>query len=404
MSGGCGMLVFDRARLAVVREMCTIAARHGGQCVQILQGGRIIQADATDETHGRAPHSTNWHEDVDTLFEFSCGCGHAFAGSISVLRQDGWCPVCDEDSLKNAHSALLSASAGEDAPTLRRAIEAADAMQVDQHAVRRARTRLSDLLIEAQQQERCTELGAGPSVVSLPNEFLCPITHQRMAEPVVVSDGHTYERGAIEEVMRSTGVSPVSSPHASTPWQLVYTYPNACCTPMPPIAVAYVLTRPAFDPLTVCGGTQLTREPLSHMVFPNLALKSRIRSYHGDVQRIAELVDTCARADERQIQAALAKQARTMRLRTAAAALDDEVPLPVAEGGSTPDAPVGQRVTRLVAAGKRARGGTASGDGGRRGKSARGTAQPGPTSPSDTPVSLFPTPVLATHPCYRTAS
>lgn len=34
---------------------------------------------------------------------------------------------------------------------------------------------------------------------SIPNEYLCPITHEIMIDPVCVSDGYTYERKAIEE-------------------------------------------------------------------------------------------------------------------------------------------------------------------------------------------------------------
>lgn len=45
----------------------------------------------------------------------------------------------------------------------------------------------------------------------LPDEFLCPITRERMKDPVVVSDGHSYERKAILEVMRSANsVSPLT--------------------------------------------------------------------------------------------------------------------------------------------------------------------------------------------------
>lgn len=42
----------------------------------------------------------------------------------------------------------------------------------------------------------------------MPVEFLCPITLERMQDPVAVSDGHSYERKAILEVLRSA--SPVS--------------------------------------------------------------------------------------------------------------------------------------------------------------------------------------------------
>lgn len=33
----------------------------------------------------------------------------------------------------------------------------------------------------------------------VPMEFLCPITHEIMREPVIISDGFTYERRAITE-------------------------------------------------------------------------------------------------------------------------------------------------------------------------------------------------------------
>lgn len=35
--------------------------------------------------------------------------------------------------------------------------------------------------------------------LKIPHEFLCPITHEIMREPVTCSDGYTYERNAISE-------------------------------------------------------------------------------------------------------------------------------------------------------------------------------------------------------------
>lgn len=35
--------------------------------------------------------------------------------------------------------------------------------------------------------------------VNIPHEFLCPITHEIMREPVTCSDGYTYEKNAISE-------------------------------------------------------------------------------------------------------------------------------------------------------------------------------------------------------------
>eukprot|EP01012_Entosiphon_sulcatum_P056993 TRINITY_DN806_c0_g1_i1.p1 TRINITY_DN806_c0_g1~~TRINITY_DN806_c0_g1_i1.p1 ORF type:complete len:633 (-),score=78.34 TRINITY_DN806_c0_g1_i1:25-1923(-) len=42
------------------------------------------------------------------------------------------------------------------------------------------------------------------------NAFLCPITQQRMRDPVQAPDGHTYERSAIEEWLHAHQVSPIT--------------------------------------------------------------------------------------------------------------------------------------------------------------------------------------------------
>jgi hypothetical protein len=42
------------------------------------------------------------------------------------------------------------------------------------------------------------------------DEFLCPITHELLREPVVALDGHTYERSAIEKWLGANHTSPRS--------------------------------------------------------------------------------------------------------------------------------------------------------------------------------------------------
>ena len=44
--------------------------------------------------------------------------------------------------------------------------------------------------------------------VEPPDEYLCPITQELMRDPVIASDGHTYERGAIEIWFSKKVVSP----------------------------------------------------------------------------------------------------------------------------------------------------------------------------------------------------
>jgi hypothetical protein len=45
--------------------------------------------------------------------------------------------------------------------------------------------------------------------LAIPNEFLCPITHEIMRDPVCIADGYTYERKAIEEWLTKKKTSPI---------------------------------------------------------------------------------------------------------------------------------------------------------------------------------------------------
>ncbi|OUM59873.1 hypothetical protein PIROE2DRAFT_69796 [Piromyces sp. E2] len=44
----------------------------------------------------------------------------------------------------------------------------------------------------------------------IPNEFICPITLEIMKEPMVMPDGHTYEKEAIKKALEVTHVSPLT--------------------------------------------------------------------------------------------------------------------------------------------------------------------------------------------------
>jgi ankyrin repeat protein len=45
-----------------------------------------------------------------------------------------------------------------------------------------------------------------------PEDFVCPITHHLMEDPVVASDGHTYERSAITQWLEKQNTSPMRIP------------------------------------------------------------------------------------------------------------------------------------------------------------------------------------------------
>jgi hypothetical protein len=71
-------------------------------------------------------------------------------------------------------------------------------------------------LTEQQGSHSSTSNGAGPSQpaptpAAPPHEFLCSITRELMADPVVLYDsGHTYERTAIERWLSMHSTDPVT--------------------------------------------------------------------------------------------------------------------------------------------------------------------------------------------------
>ena len=47
-------------------------------------------------------------------------------------------------------------------------------------------------------------------MTEIPKEFLCPITLCIMRDPVIMSDGQTYERKAIEKALEQSTLSPIT--------------------------------------------------------------------------------------------------------------------------------------------------------------------------------------------------
>lgn len=45
----------------------------------------------------------------------------------------------------------------------------------------------------------------------VPDHFKCPITYELMKDPVIASDGHSYERKAIEEWFQKNDRSPLTN-------------------------------------------------------------------------------------------------------------------------------------------------------------------------------------------------
>jgi len=133
---------------------------------------------------------------------------------------------------------LQDAIAGDDANVLARAIEAARGVPFLRRCVHVGTRRLQGLRTADAHAARRAALGI--SALPMPGDMCCPITLCKMLEPVVASDGHSYERVAIERVLAGTRVSP------------------------------------------------MTRAPLSPTLWPNHALRARIDAYEDEMVACAE--------------------------------------------------------------------------------------------------------------------
>ncbi len=105
-------------------------------------------------------------------------------------------------------------------------------------ATQRYAIHLENLVSERKTKEKMSSLDLP---LELPDVFHCPITMDIMRDPVVASDGHTYERLSLSELIRRQKSSP--------------------------------MTREVLDP---------------RVVIPNIALRKRIRSYIDEVCSIVE--------------------------------------------------------------------------------------------------------------------
>jgi len=121
---------------------------------------------------------------------------------------------------------------------LQQALERAAAAKVPESATEHAMARAKLASLRDAEEKRLQRLGLGS--LSPPAEFLCPITKEPMRSPFVASDGHSYEREALEELLRVDARSP------------------------------------------------LTREPLLPHIFPNHNLKTRMREYAAEAEMFAQ--------------------------------------------------------------------------------------------------------------------
>ena len=151
---------------------------------------------------------------------------------------------------KAAERVLMTAAERNDAKIFERAMKEAVALSLSVELQATAERRAVAVREQGEREEarRARRESLGLGQLSTPNEFLCPITQDVMIDPVVASDGHSYERSAIQAI----------------------------------------LDRGALD-----GGpslSPLTREELEPSLVPNINLRKRIREHDNEVESVAQQV------------------------------------------------------------------------------------------------------------------
>lgn len=75
---------------------------------------------------------------------------------------------------------------------------------IQKSVLRRLRTRCINIVSQIQNSIENIE------IIEPPEEFLCPITHAFMRDPVTTPNGHSYERSAILRWLRENGTDPMT--------------------------------------------------------------------------------------------------------------------------------------------------------------------------------------------------
>jgi len=177
--------------------------------------------------------------------------------------------------------AALEANTIED---LQRAIARAKAVGMEAVDVEPACTALAALEAAAEAAKRARRESLGLASVEVPDEFKCPITCDVMVDPVVASDGHSYERSAIEHIIRRGNKR-----------------------------------------------SPLTRELLGVAVFPNVNLRKRMQQHEEEQEKVAHA------AQEKAAETIVGSRKRPLNLCTDEDAASNKIkqePLEAAAGGS----------------------------------------------------------------------
>jgi hypothetical protein len=246
----------------------------------ICEAGAIAPLVAMLQAGAGSEAATNAASALQNLSD-SPTCSHAILAALAdaATPLDAF-PHLQRKLRSVATERLQRTEAGEDAAALEAALAMATAMGASDEAVTaRVHLRLVELRSAATRRARRESVGLN---VALPADFTCPITYDKMKDPVVASDGHSYERSAIEEILRG--------PHPLSP---------------------------------------LTRATLGTALVPNLNLRRRIEEHEAELDRMAEqmaarMAGVAAEAEEKAAAAMAAAKAEAEAAMAAMAAAKAE--------------------------------------------------------------------------------
>ena len=291
----------DSDQAAFAAQLLANVTRSIEECPQInAEGGRhatfhsafaedVIQADAIGALVSMLATSrssaSNWA--ADALHTFACVFELRMVERIfgAVVRDRlvrglptyvG--PDLGDDLRDHAESNIGTAT---DGATLTRAIAEARALPAATlrsgsldpawaDMLKEAETRLRELQAEEALDAQLEAHGLGSHPV--PDEFVCPITHEPMADPVVASDGHSYEHHAIRKVMlegnnRSPLTRDVLQPDVYPNWALkrrMHKHKSELLCAATAVAAAAAAAAAAIEPTepTDCAQKRARHDPL----------------------------------------------------------------------------------------------------------------------------------------------
>ena len=206
---------YDKARYQGLVLLASLTIHTSSRLVEVIDAGAITLLVALLSAKRRTDHPKTAKE-AAVLLGFLSGDAAGASATLDEIGSDTLIlnfiattahSLSSEWHLsKEASARLQRAVIQTDQAALRSALDVAEAAGVDRAELARCEERLQDLAQQGVLQAKRKMLGVDH--IALPDDMMCPITHDKFIDPVMASDGHTYEKSALKVILSSD--SPVS--------------------------------------------------------------------------------------------------------------------------------------------------------------------------------------------------